>query len=54
MVGADPSSGLGQTLTGKAARALWDEGLMAAMQRHRLSIAEEALATSLLEDLKPR
>jgi uncharacterized protein (TIGR02679 family) len=43
---------VGQTLTGKAAHALWDEGLMAAMQRHRLSIAEEALAVSLLEDLK--
>ncbi len=49
----DGAAGLGQTLTGKAARALWDEGLMAAMQRHRLSIAEEALAASLLEDLKP-
>lgn len=49
----DGATGLGQTLTGKAARALWDEGLMAAMQRHRLSIAEEALAAALLEDLKP-
>jgi uncharacterized protein (TIGR02679 family) len=48
----DGATGVGQTLTGKAARALWDEGLMAAMQRHRLSIAEEALAVSLLEDLK--
>jgi uncharacterized protein (TIGR02679 family) len=50
----DRATGLGQTLTGKAARAFWDDGLTAAMQRHRLSIAEEALATSLLEDLKPR
>jgi uncharacterized protein (TIGR02679 family) len=49
----DGAAGLGQTLTGEAARALWDEGLMAAMQRHRLCIAEEALAASLLEDLKP-
>ncbi|WP_423957879.1 TIGR02679 family protein [Bradyrhizobium sp.] len=43
----------GQTLTGRATPASWDEGLMAAMQQHRLSIAEEALANSLLEDLKP-
>jgi uncharacterized protein (TIGR02679 family) len=47
------ATGLGQTLTGTAVRASWDEELMAAMQRHRLSIAEEALAGSLLEDLKP-
>jgi uncharacterized protein (TIGR02679 family) len=46
------ASGLGQALTGKAARALWDEGLMTAMQQHRLSIAEEALAASLLKDLR--
>jgi uncharacterized protein (TIGR02679 family) len=46
------ASGLGQALTGKAARALWDEGLMTAMQQHRLSIAEEALAASLLRDLR--
>jgi hypothetical protein len=31
---------------------LWDDGLTAAMQRYLLSIAEEALAASLLEDLK--
>jgi uncharacterized protein (TIGR02679 family) len=49
----DAATGLGQTLTRTAVRALWDEELMAAMQRHRLSIAEEALAASLLEDLKP-
>lgn len=47
----EEASGFGRALTGKAARALWDEGLMAAMQRHRLSIAEEALAASLLKDL---
>jgi uncharacterized protein (TIGR02679 family) len=45
------ASGLGQALTGKAASASWDQGLMTAMQRHRLAIAEEALAASLLEDL---
>jgi uncharacterized protein (TIGR02679 family) len=49
----DRASGLEQALTGKAARAVWDDGLMTAMQQHRLSIAEEALAASLLEDLKP-
>ncbi|MFB9268582.1 TIGR02679 family protein [Bradyrhizobium erythrophlei] len=49
----DGATGLGQTLTGKAVHALWDEGLMATMQRHRLCVAEEALAASLLEDLKP-
>ena len=49
----DGATGLGQTLTGTAVRALWDDELMAAMQRHRLSIAEEALAGSLLGDLRP-
>jgi len=48
----DGAAGLGQALTGKVARALWDEELTAAMQRHLLSIAEEALAASLLEDLE--
>lgn len=42
----------GQALTGKAARAFWDDGLMTAMQQHDLSIAEEALAASLLRDLR--
>ena len=46
------ASGLGQALTEKAARVLWDEGLMTAMQQHRLSIAEEALTASLLKDLR--
>jgi uncharacterized protein (TIGR02679 family) len=46
------ASSLGQALTGKAARAFWDEGLMTAMQQHELSIAEEALAASLLKDLR--
>ena len=46
------ASSLGQALTGRAARAFWDEGLMAAMQQHELSIAEEALAASLMMDLR--
>jgi uncharacterized protein (TIGR02679 family) len=46
------ASSLGQALTGKAARAFWDEGLMTDMQQHELSIAEEALAASLLKDLR--
>jgi uncharacterized protein (TIGR02679 family) len=46
------ASGPGQALTGKAANALWDEGLITAMQQHRISIAEEALAASLLKDLR--
>jgi uncharacterized protein (TIGR02679 family) len=50
---AEGASDMGQTLTGKAVRAIWDDRLMAAMQRHRLSIAEEALAASLLKDLGP-
>jgi uncharacterized protein (TIGR02679 family) len=45
------ASGPGQALKGKAASALWDNGLMTTMQQHRLSIAEEALAASLLKDL---
>ena len=46
------ASSLGQALTGKAARAFWDERLMTAMQQHERSIAEEALAASLLKDLR--
>jgi uncharacterized protein (TIGR02679 family) len=46
------ASSFGQALTGKAARAFWDEGLMTAMQQHELSIAEEALAASLMMDLR--
>jgi uncharacterized protein (TIGR02679 family) len=48
------ASGPGRALTGKAASALWDQGLTTAMQQHRLSIAEEALAASLLKDIKAR
>ncbi|MFZ5680177.1 MAG: TIGR02679 family protein [Pseudomonadota bacterium] len=46
------TTNLGQMLTGKAVRASWDDGLMKAMQQHQLSIAEEALAASLLQDLR--
>lgn len=47
-------SGLGQTLTGKTVDALWDKALTILMQKHRLSIPEEALAASLLRDLDTR
>lgn len=46
------ASDLGQALTGKAVSASWDDGLMTAMQQHRVSVAEEALAASLLKDLR--
>ncbi|WFU62339.1 TIGR02679 family protein [Bradyrhizobium brasilense] len=46
------ASGLGQKLTGKALCASWDEGLTTAMQLHGLSIAEESVAASLLNDLR--
>jgi uncharacterized protein (TIGR02679 family) len=45
---------LGQTLTGKMVDALWDEALTMVMQQHRVSIDEEALAASLLQDLGHR
>ncbi|HEV7876839.1 TIGR02679 family protein [Bradyrhizobium sp.] len=45
------ASGHGQTLAGKAVRALWDDELALSMTKHRLSIAEEAVAASLLQDL---
>jgi uncharacterized protein (TIGR02679 family) len=47
-------SGLGQPLTGKGVDAMWDEALTMVMQQHRVSIAEEALAASLLQDLGKR
>jgi uncharacterized protein (TIGR02679 family) len=50
---AEGASDMRQILVGKAVRATWDDGLMTAMQRHGLSIAEEALAASLLKDLRP-
>jgi Protein of unknown function C-terminus (DUF2399) len=52
-VAAEGVSDMGQPLTGKAVPAMWDDALMEAMQRHCLSIAEEALAASLLKDLGP-
>jgi uncharacterized protein (TIGR02679 family) len=41
----------GEPLDGKAVVASWDETLTAAMQEHRIAIAEEALAACLLQDL---
>jgi hypothetical protein len=41
-------------LPGKAAEAAWDVALASAMQQHRLAVAEEALASSLLQDLDGR
>jgi len=41
-------------LQGKAAEAAWDMALASAMQQHRLAVAEEALASSLLQDLDGR
>ncbi len=45
---------LGQSLKGEAVEASWDETLTTAMQEHRVSIAEEALTASLLQDLDDR
>jgi uncharacterized protein (TIGR02679 family) len=42
---------LSHPLKGKAVEATWDEALTTAMQQHRVAIAEEALAESLLRDL---
>jgi len=44
----------GQPLAGKAVEASWDEALTGAMQRHLISVAEESLAASLLQDLGDR
>jgi len=44
----------GQPLKGNAVQAIWDEALATVMQEHRISIAEEALAASLLQDLDER
>jgi uncharacterized protein (TIGR02679 family) len=48
------ASGLGQPLAGNAVEALWDATLATTMQEHRISVAEEALAVSLLQDLDDR
>jgi uncharacterized protein (TIGR02679 family) len=44
----------GQRLGAKAIAASWDDALMPAMRHHRIPIAEEMLAASLLEDLEIR
>jgi len=43
---------LGHSLNGKPVEASWDAALTAAMQQHRISVAEEALAALLLEDIE--
>ncbi len=43
-----------QPLKGKSAEAAWDTALAAAMEQHRLCVAEEALVSSLLQDLDRR
>lgn len=48
------ASGLGQALMGTAVDAIWDDRLTKVMQQHRISVAEEALAASLLQDLGNR
>jgi uncharacterized protein (TIGR02679 family) len=44
-------SGFLQRLEGTAVEASWDDGLSAAMQKHGVAVAEEAVATQLLLDL---
>jgi len=48
------ASNLRHPLKGSAVEAAWDQALAAAMQQHRISVAEEALASSLLQDLDGR
>jgi uncharacterized protein (TIGR02679 family) len=48
------SSGRGQPLADNGIDAVWDQELTMAMRQHRVSIAEEALAASLLLDLGKR
>lgn len=48
------ASSLGTPLAGAAVDALWNANLTTMMGRHRISIAEEALAGSLLRDLDDR
>lgn len=45
---------IAEPLTGKTAEAIWDPALTKVMQQHRVSIAEEGLAASLLADLGDR
>ena len=51
-VRAAPS--MAHRLGGQAAEASWDAALTLAMREHRVAIAEEAVATSLLQDLDDR
>jgi len=44
----------GQSLDERPVEATWDTALTAAMQRHRIAIAEEAVAATLLQDLDER
>ncbi|WP_428390627.1 DUF2399 domain-containing protein [Lichenicoccus sp.] len=44
----------GHTLTGKSAEAVWDEALTPTMREQSLTIAEEAMASVLLQDLDHR
>lgn len=48
----DPDPHTGRDLTGAGLTATWDPALTPAMQQHGLSIAEEAVAASLLPDLR--
>jgi uncharacterized protein (TIGR02679 family) len=48
------TSSPGQPLTGMPVEALWDAALTTLMREHRISIDEEALAASLLQDLGNR
>jgi uncharacterized protein (TIGR02679 family) len=43
-----------QSLDERPVEATWDRALTAAMQRHRIPIAEEAVAADLLQDLDER
>jgi len=51
-VEAAPS--MAHPLEGQAVEASWDAALTLAMREHRVAIAEEAVATSLLQDLDDR
>jgi hypothetical protein len=46
------AASLGHSLNGKPVEASWDAALTAAMQQHRISVAEGALAALLLEDIE--
>jgi uncharacterized protein (TIGR02679 family) len=48
------ASSLAHPLEGQTAEASWDRALALAMREHRVAIAEEALAASLLQDLDSR